>query len=107
AQAKSSLKEAIIAGTGSIKATPVVVAGLDFSFMGGSMGGVGGGRAARSGEVALETHRPLLVFTSSGGARMHEGAVSLMQMAKTCGAISRLRAARGVSVFRMSKPPDG
>jgi len=107
AQAKSALKEAIIAGTGSIKATPVVVAVLDFSFMGGSMGEVVGEKVARSAEVALETHRPLLVFTSSGGARMHEGAVSLMQMAKTCGAISRLQRAGGFSVSVLTNPTTG
>ncbi|MBI3820301.1 MAG: acetyl-CoA carboxylase carboxyltransferase subunit beta [Planctomycetes bacterium] len=104
---KSKLQEAIIAATGEIKNRPVVMAVLDFGFMGGSMGEVVGEKVARSCELGIETGRPVILFTSSGGARMHEGAVSLMQMAKTCGALSRLRKAGGFSISCMTNPTTG
>lgn len=104
---KSKLKEAIIAGTGEIKGRPVVMAVLDFGFMGGSMGEIVGEKVARTCELAIELNRPAIIFTSSGGARMHEGAVSLMQMAKTCGALSRLRRAGGLSISIMTNPTTG
>ncbi len=107
AQKKSGLTEAVIAGTGTIEGRPVVVGVLDFGFLGGSMGEVVGEKVARCCEVALETRRPLLLFTSSGGARMHEGAVSLMQMAKTCGALSRLQRGGGFSVSVLTNPTTG
>jgi len=107
AQQKSKLTEAVIAGTGAIKGHPVVIGVLDFSFLGGSMGEVVGEKVARCCEVALETGRPAVFFTSSGGARMHEGAVSLMQMAKTCGALSRLSQANGASISVMTNPTTG
>jgi acetyl-CoA carboxylase carboxyl transferase subunit beta len=107
AQQKSKLTEAVIAGTGAIKGTPIVIGVLDFSFLGGSMGEVVGEKVARCCEVALETGRPVVFFTSSGGARMHEGAVSLMQMAKTCGALSRLSQGSGASISVMTNPTTG
>jgi acetyl-CoA carboxylase carboxyl transferase subunit beta len=107
AQEKSKQTEAIIAGTAMVKGRPVVMSVLDFGFMGGSMGEVVGEKVARCCEVAIETKRPLLIFTSSGGARMHEGAVSLMQMAKTCGAIARLQRSSGFSISVMTNPTTG
>lgn len=107
AQDKSKLTEAVIAGVGSIKGIPVVMGVLDFTFMGGSMGEVVGEKVARCCELALEMKRPVVLFTSSGGARMHEGAVSLMQMAKTCGALSKLRRAGGFSISIMTNPTTG
>lgn len=107
AQEKSKLTEAIIAGTGEIKGRPVVMACLDFGFMGGSMGEVVGEKVARCCEVAMETRRPLVLFTASGGARMHEGAVSLMQMAKTCGALAKLQRGGGFSVSVLTNPTTG
>lgn len=107
AQEKSKQTEAIIAGTALVKGRPVVLSVLDFGFMGGSMGEVVGEKVARCCEVAIETKRPLIIFTSSGGARMHEGAVSLMQMAKTCGAIARLQRSSGFSISVMTNPTTG
>lgn len=107
AQRKSGQAEAVIAGTGTVKGHPVVLGVLDFTFLGGSMGEVVGEKVARCCEVALETKRPVIFFTSSGGARMHEGAVSLMQMAKTCGALSRLQRNGGFSISVMTNPTTG
>jgi acetyl-CoA carboxylase carboxyl transferase subunit beta len=107
AQEKSGNTEAIISGTGLIKSRPVAISVLDFGFMGGSMGEVVGEKVARTCEIAMETKRPALIFTSSGGARMHEGAVSLMQMAKTCGAIAKLQRAGGFVISVMTNPTTG
>src|SRR5262249_28090594 len=82
-QRKSGEKEAAIYGMGRIGGFPVVVCALDFSFFGGSMGSVVGEKVTRAVELALESRTPLLVCSASGGARMQEGTVSLMQMAKT------------------------
>ncbi|MBV9278893.1 MAG: acetyl-CoA carboxylase carboxyltransferase subunit alpha [Chloroflexi bacterium] len=90
ARRKSGNREGAIYGTGTIDGLPLVVAGMDFSFIGGSMGGVVGEAITRAAELALSTRTPLLVIAASGGARMQEGCVSLMQMAKTSQAIARL-----------------
>ena len=76
-----------------------MVAGIDFDFIGGSMGGAAGEAITLAAELALETRTPLLVISASGGARMQEGCVSLMQMAKTSQAIGRL--ARGGRALRL------
>jgi acetyl-CoA carboxylase carboxyl transferase subunit beta len=90
-QQKTGLSEAAIVGTGTMNGLRVVIGLLDFSFFGGSMGQVVGERIAVAVELALEEKLPLIVFSASGGARMQEGALSLMQMAKTSAAIGRLR----------------
>jgi acetyl-CoA carboxylase carboxyl transferase subunit beta len=77
-------------GTGTIDGNQLVVAGIDFDFIGGSMGGAVGEAITRGAELALEKRLPLLVISASGGARMQEGCVSLMQMAKTSQAIGRM-----------------
>jgi acyl-CoA carboxylase subunit beta len=87
---KTGNDEAAIYGTGTIGGNPVVVAIMDFSFMGGSMGGAVGEIITRAAEHALETRQPLLLVAASGGARMQEGPVSLMQLAKTAQAVGRL-----------------
>ena len=69
---------------------PLIVAGIDFSFIGGSMGSAVGEAITRAAELALETRTPLLVISASGGARMQEGCISLMQMVKTSQAVGRL-----------------
>ncbi|MBN1351791.1 acetyl-CoA carboxylase carboxyltransferase subunit beta [candidate division KSB1 bacterium] len=74
---------AIRTGLGKIKAIPVVFCVMDFSFIGGSMGTVVGEKVSRAIDVAIEKHLPLIIISASGGARMMEGALSLMQMAKT------------------------
>jgi len=90
AQKKSGAKSGAVYGAGTIGGRPLVVAGIDFGFIGGSMGGAVGESITRGAELALERRVPLLVISASGGARMQEGCVSLMQMAKTSQAIGRL-----------------
>jgi acetyl-CoA carboxylase carboxyl transferase subunit beta len=89
-QSGTGLRDAIISGEATISGYPVALAVLDFGFMGGSMGSVVGEKICRTAENAEEKGIPLIVFSSSGGARMQEGIVSLMQMAKTSAAIARL-----------------
>jgi len=99
--------EALICGRGEIQGHKVVLAVLDFSFMGGSMGEVVGEKIALSAEMASRDGVPLIIFTSSGGARMHEGVLSLMQMAKTCAALDHLNKAGGFSICVMTHPTTG
>lgn len=82
--------DALVVMQGSIREAPVVVACFEFSFMGGSMGSVVGERFVRGVQVALEQKCPFICFAASGGARMQEGLLSLMQMAKTCAALTQL-----------------
>lgn len=89
-QEATGLKDAIVSGEAAISGNPVVLAVMDFGFMGGSMGSVVGEKICRAAEKAEETGVPLVIFSSSGGARMQEGVVSLMQMAKTSAAVARL-----------------
>jgi acetyl-CoA carboxylase carboxyl transferase subunit beta len=91
AQEKTGLSEAATVGIGTLKGMRVVCGVLDFTFFGGSMGQVVGERITEATERAREEELPLLVFSASGGARMQEGALSLMQMAKTSAAIGRLK----------------
>ncbi len=90
AQEKTRGKEAIITGAASIEGHKLVVGMFDFSFMGGSMGSVVGEKISRAADRAIEMKVPLLIFSASGGARMQEGILSLMQMVKTSQAIARL-----------------
>ncbi len=86
----SGLNEAVITGLGEINQYPVVFCVMDFSFIGGSMGSVVGEKIARATRVAIEKKLPLIVISASGGARMMEGALSLMQMAKTSAYLAML-----------------
>ena len=104
---KTGEKDAIIIGTATIKGHPVVLAVMNFEFLGGSMGMVVGEKLALAIEKACETRTPVVIFSCSGGARMHEGAISLMQMAKTCGALSRLDDAGVLSISVMTHPTTG
>jgi acetyl-CoA carboxylase carboxyl transferase subunit beta len=90
-QKKSGLKEAVISGDALIKGYPVTLVIMDFFFMGGSMGSVVGEKVSRAAERSLETKQPLIIVSSSGGARMQEGIFSLMQMAKVAAAIGKLK----------------
>lgn len=90
AQAKTGLNDAVIAGIATIEGHKVATAVMDFDFMGGSMGSVVGEKVTRIIEKAIELRLPVLAITSSGGARMQESALSLMQMAKTSCAVSKL-----------------
>jgi acetyl-CoA carboxylase carboxyl transferase subunit beta len=90
-QKKTGLKEAVISGDALIKGYPVSLVIMDFSFMGGSMGSVVGEKVSRAAERAMEKKQPLVTVSASGGARMQEGILSLMQMAKVTAAIGRLK----------------
>ena len=90
---KSRMLDAVISGSGKINGIGVNIAVMDFNFMGGSMGSVVGEKVTRILERSLEEKIPAIVVSSSGGARMQEGIVSLMQMAKTSGAVNRLNEA--------------
>ena len=104
AQKKSETKTGALHGTGTIDGLPIVVACIDFSFIGGSMGGAVGESITRAAELALETRTPLLVISASGGARMQEGCVSLMQMAKTSQVVARM-AEEGVLFISLLTDP--
>ncbi|WP_226833473.1 MULTISPECIES: acetyl-CoA carboxylase, carboxyltransferase subunit beta [Acidithiobacillus] len=90
AQEKSGEKDALVAMRGFLKGQPVVVAAFAFEFMGGSMGSVVGARFVKAAEAAMVERCPFICFSASGGARMQEGLLSLMQMAKTAAAVERL-----------------
>ena len=90
ARRRTGRNEAVITGRARIEGIPVVLAVMDFSFIGGSMGSVVGEKIARAGREALAGELPLIVVSASGGARMMEGIFSLMQMAKTSSVLARL-----------------
>ena len=90
AQRDTGESDALVVMQGSVCTVPVVVAVFEFNFMGGSMGSVVGERFVRGVQLATEQKIPFLCFTASGGARMQEGLLSLMQMAKTCAALTQL-----------------
>ncbi len=94
AQKETSMRDAAVTGIATIGAKPVSLTVMDFFFMGGSMGSVVGEKVARSIEVAIAERRALVVVSSTGGARMQEGILSLMQMAKTSALLARLQDAR-------------
>jgi acetyl-CoA carboxylase carboxyl transferase subunit beta len=106
-QKKTGLKEGVVTGLGKIEGHAVSVAVMEFNFLGGSMGSVMGEKITRAIERATERRLPVLIFSASGGARMHEGMFSLMQMAKTSGALSRHAAARLPYISIMTHPTMG
>ena len=99
--------DALVVLQGSIHALPVVAAAFDFSFMGGSMGSVVGERFVRGVQVALEQQCPFICFAASGGARMQEGLLSLMQMAKTSAALTQLSEAKLPFISVLTDPTMG
>jgi len=94
AQKATGMKDAVLTGRATIAGKPVAVAAMDFFFMGGSMGSVVGEKVARTFDLARAERRAVITVTSSGGARMQEGILSLMQLAKTSVAVAELREAR-------------
>jgi acetyl-CoA carboxylase carboxyl transferase subunit beta len=106
-QQKTGLLEAVVCGTGRIDAVPLRVVVADFGFLGASMGSVVGEKVARAVERSLENRLPLLAVCSSGGARMHEGIFSLMQMAKTAATLARLGEARVPFIVLLTDPTTG
>ena len=90
AREATSEEDALVVMQGSVKAIPMVAAAFEFKFLGGSMGSVVGERFVRGVQVCLDQRLPFVCFSATGGARMQEGVLSLMQMAKTCGALTQL-----------------
>jgi acyl-CoA carboxylase subunit beta len=107
AQRKTGNREGAVYGTATIDGHPLVVAAMDFAFIGGSMGSGVGEAVTLAAEHAFETRRPLLVIAASGGARMQEGAVSLMQMAKTSQAVARLNEEGILFISLLTDPTYG
>ncbi len=103
----TGLKDAVVIATGRLNGLDVVVAAMEYSFIGGSMGVVVGEKIARAVEMALERRQPLLVVSCSGGARMMEGALSLMQMAKVSAALARLDRAGLPFISILTDPTTG
>jgi len=100
-------REAVRSGTGRIDRIDVAVAVMDFEFIGGSMGSVVGEKIARAGRAALAARMPLIVVSASGGARMQEGMLSLMQMAKTSAVLAQLHEARLPFISILTDPTTG
>ena len=107
AQQKTGLTEAVIVGHGTIDGMPLVLAVMDFNFIGGSMGAAVGEKITRAIELACDRHQPLLIVTASGGARIQEGIFSLLQMTKTVAALSRLREAALPFISLLTNPTMG
>lgn len=107
AHEKTGLNDAVITGVAEIEGNKVAVAVMDFDFMGGSMGSVVGEKVTRIIEKAIELRLPVLAITSSGGARMQESALSLMQMAKTSCAVSKLDDEKLLYINLLTEPTFG
>ncbi|GIP20932.1 acetyl-CoA carboxylase, carboxyltransferase subunit beta [Paenibacillus sp. J22TS3] len=104
---KSGLREAVVTGQGTIADQPVIVAVMSFDFFTGSMGSVVGEKITRAIEAATESKLPLIIFSTSGGARMQESILSLMQMAKTSAALSRFNEQGGLYISVITDPTTG
>ena len=107
ARAKTGMEDAILNALGSIEGLPVVVTVQDFAFMGGSLGMAAGDAIIRAFEVAMEKRRPLILFAASGGARMQEGILSLMQLPRTTVAVDRLKEAGLPYIVVLTNPTTG
>ena len=106
-QESTGLKDAIITADARLHGQEIVIAVMEYAFMGGSMGSVVGEKIARSAERAQDRRVPLIVVSCSGGARMQEGAQSLMQMAKISAALARLQAAGIPFISLLTDPTTG
>ncbi|WP_235941240.1 acetyl-CoA carboxylase, carboxyltransferase subunit beta [Paenibacillus puerhi] len=107
AMESTGMQDAVITGEGRIGGYPVVMAVMSFDFMGGSLGSVVGEKVTRAIEYAIETDKPMIIFSTSGGARMQESILSLMQMAKTSAALSKLNEHGGLYVSVITDPTFG
>ena len=107
AQGRLGMKDAIISAEGRVNGRPVTCCSMEFGFIGGSMGAVVGEKAARAIERSLARKQPLIIVSCSGGARMMEGAVSLMQLAKVSAALGRLDEARLPYISVLTDPTTG
>ena len=107
AQLSTGLRDAAVWGLATIGGRPVSMCVMDFGFIGGSMGAVVGENVARAGEAALAERIPLIIVSSSGGARMQEGTFALMQLVKTMGVVERLKVARVPFISILTDPTTG
>jgi acetyl-CoA carboxylase carboxyl transferase subunit beta len=106
-QKRTGEKDAVVVVEGHLDEVPVVLAAMEYTFMGGSMGSVVGEKIARAAELARDRRVPLVVVSASGGARMQEGVLSLMQMAKIAAALAQLRERRVPYVSILTDPTTG
>jgi acetyl-CoA carboxylase carboxyl transferase subunit beta len=107
AQRKFGMMDAILTAEGRLNGRPVICCSMEFGFIGGSMGAVVGEKVARAIDLSLSQKQPLIIISSSGGARMMEGAVSLMQLAKVSAALGRLDEARIPFISVLTDPTTG
>jgi acetyl-CoA carboxylase carboxyl transferase subunit beta len=107
AKAKTGLDDAILSGLGTIEGLPIVATVQDFAFMGGSLGMAAGDALIRAFDTAREKKRPLVLFAASGGARMQEGTLSLMQLPRTTVAVDRLKEAGLPYIVVLTNPTTG
>jgi acetyl-CoA carboxylase carboxyl transferase subunit beta len=107
AQAETGLKDAVINARGKLNGRPVIVSAMEYAFIGGSMGAVVGEMITRAIEHATESKVPIIIVSASGGARMMEGVISLMQLAKISAALARLDEARVPYVSVLTDPTTG
>lgn len=104
---KTQLNDAVLSGRLTIDGKPAMIAVMDFKFFAGSMGSVVGEKITRAIETAIKEKRGMIIISASSGARMQEGMLSLMQMAKTCGALARLSEAKLPYISVMTHPTTG
>lgn len=106
-QKKTGLKDAVITGTGKIDGQRVAIAVMDFNFLAATMGSVVGEKLTRTIELGTRERLPVIIISASGGARMYEGVLSLLQMAKTCGALALHAAAKLPYLSILTNPTTG
>jgi acetyl-CoA carboxylase carboxyl transferase subunit beta len=107
ARIKTKLNEAVVTGTGKIDGCAVAVAVMDFRYLGGSLGSATGEKILQLANYSYSHRLPYMIFSASGGARMHEGTLSLMQMAKTCAGIARLDEKKIPYISILTDPTTG
>jgi acetyl-CoA carboxylase carboxyl transferase subunit beta len=107
ARKKLGMSDAIITAEGQLNGRPIVCCAMEFNFIGGSMGAVVGEKVARAIELSIETRQPLVIVSCSGGARMMEGTISLMQLAKVAAALAKLDEAKVPYISVMTDPTTG
>ncbi len=104
---KTGINEAVVTGHGKMNGIPVVIAVMDFRFLGGSLGSGTGEKILQAANYAFDHNLPYIVISASGGARMQEGALSLMQMAKTCAGVARLNRKNIPYISVLTNPTTG
>ena len=107
AQKKLGMNDAIVTAEGQLNGRPIICCAMEFGFIGGSMGAVVGEKVTRAIEMAIELRQPLVIVSSSGGARMMEGTISLMQLAKVSAALARLDEEKLPDISVLTDPTTG